>query len=56
MRSLFVHWVMQDMKKTEDDHLAKMNELLVDRRVRPSALLPFWDIAGFALGKRTVSV
>jgi 3-demethoxyubiquinol 3-hydroxylase len=40
----------QDMKKTEDDHLAKMNELVVDRRVRPTALLPIWHLAGFALG------
>ncbi len=40
----------QEMRKTEVDHLDKMNELLVDRRVRPTALLPLWDAAGFALG------
>ncbi len=32
------------------DHLNKMNELVVDRRVRPTALLPLWDIAGYMLG------
>lgn len=44
---------LQDMKKTEDEHLAVMNELVVDRRVRPTLLLPFWDIAEFALGAAT---
>lgn len=38
------------MKKGEVKHLDKMNELVVDRRVRPSALLPLWDIGGFVLG------
>lgn len=46
----FLIALAQDMKKTEVEHLDKMNELLVDRRVRPSVLLPLWEIAGFALG------
>lgn len=48
--NLAVYPPVQDMKKTEDDHLTKMTELVVDRRVRPTALLPFWHLAGFALG------
>lgn len=38
------------MKQTEIKHLEDMEKLLVERRVRPTALLPLWDIAGFALG------
>ena len=35
----------------EKAHLAKFNELIPKYRARPSALLPLWNIAGFALGK-----
>ncbi|XP_017272370.1 5-demethoxyubiquinone hydroxylase, mitochondrial isoform X2 [Kryptolebias marmoratus] len=34
----------------EKKHLAKFNEILAENRVRPTALLPFWNIAGFVLG------
>ena len=34
----------------EKEHLKIMNELLVKHRVRPTVLLPFWDVAGYALG------
>ena len=34
-------------------HLDHFEKLLVARRVRPSALQPFWHVAGFALGAAT---
>jgi ubiquinone biosynthesis monooxygenase Coq7 len=34
----------------EKDHLDKFEKLIPKYRVRPTLLLPFWDIAGFALG------
>lgn len=37
----------------EKKHLKKFNEIMADSRVRPTALLPFWNIAGFVLGLYT---
>ena len=34
----------------EKEHVEKFNELLPKYKVRPTAMLPFWNIAGFALG------
>lgn len=42
--------MLQEMKEQEEAHLAKFEELLPQRNVRPTALLPFWHIAGYALG------
>ncbi len=41
------------MAAQEEEHLARFNDLLVERRVRPTALTPFWHLAGFALGAGT---
>lgn len=41
------------MAEQEQAHLARFNELMTQRRARPSALLPFWHVAGFALGAGT---
>lgn len=41
---------LQQMWDQEKKHLAKFNEILAENRVRPTALLPFWNIAGFVLG------
>ena len=38
------------MADQEQEHIEKFNELLIEKRVRPTALLPVWNIAGFALG------
>jgi ubiquinone biosynthesis monooxygenase Coq7 len=38
------------MKAGEEEHLATLSGLLARRRVRPTALLPLWEAAGFALG------
>jgi 3-demethoxyubiquinol 3-hydroxylase len=42
-----------EMAEQEREHLAKFNQLIVDKRVRPSALLPVWHLGGFALGAGT---
>lgn len=41
------------MAEQEKAHLARFNQLMNAHRARPSALLPFWHVAGFALGAGT---
>lgn len=41
------------MEAHEAAHLARFDELVVERRVRPTALAPVWRLAGFALGAGT---
>uniref|UniRef100_A0A224XYE3 5-demethoxyubiquinone hydroxylase, mitochondrial n=1 Tax=Panstrongylus lignarius TaxID=156445 RepID=A0A224XYE3_9HEMI len=41
---------INEMWQQEKQHRAKFEELINKHRVRPTALLPIWDIAGFALG------
>ena len=38
------------MWEQEKEHVRKFEELLPKYRVRPTALLPFWNVAGYALG------
>lgn len=45
--------VLRHMKQQEEAHLATFSRLMGQRRVRPTALLPFWHVAGFALGAGT---
>lgn len=45
--------VIREMAAAEREHLATFSSLLPKRRVRPSALLPAWHVAGFALGAAT---
>lgn len=44
---------IRHMAKQEAAHLKRFNELINERRVRPTALEPVWRIAGFALGAAT---
>lgn len=44
------HFFLKEMKEQEQEHLETFNKLIVEKRVRPTALLPLWNIAGFALG------
>ena len=44
---------LAEMEGHEAVHLARFDELLVQRGVRPTALSPFWRVAGFALGAGT---
>ncbi|MEQ2184049.1 ubiquinone biosynthesis monooxygenase Coq7, partial [Goodea atripinnis] len=41
--------LIQQMWDQERKHLAKFNEILAENRVRPTALLPLWNLAGFVL-------
>ncbi|KAG8513616.1 5-demethoxyubiquinone hydroxylase, mitochondrial [Galemys pyrenaicus] len=41
--------VIQKMWDQEKDHLKKFSDLMVALRVRPTILMPFWNVAGFAL-------
>ena len=45
--------VIRDMAKQEQEHLAAFDKLVVERRVRPTALMPLWHVAGFAPGAGT---
>jgi 3-demethoxyubiquinol 3-hydroxylase len=41
------------MATQEERHLSRFNALMAERRVRPTALQPLWNIAGFTLGAAT---
>jgi ubiquinone biosynthesis monooxygenase Coq7 len=41
------------MAAQEQRHLDRFNRLMSERRVRPTALQPLWNVAGFALGAAT---
>ncbi len=41
------------MAAEEQRHLETFDKLIVERRVRPTALEPVWRVAGFALGAAT---
>jgi len=41
------------MARQEREHRKAFDRLLVERRVRPTALSPLWSAAGFALGAAT---
>jgi ubiquinone biosynthesis monooxygenase Coq7 len=42
-----------NMARAEREHNKVFDRLLVERRVRPTALSPVWNVAGFALGAVT---
>jgi ubiquinone biosynthesis monooxygenase Coq7 len=48
--------VLRHMLAQEQSHLETFNDLIVDREVRPTALLPLWHLAGFALGALTAAL
>ncbi len=48
--------LLQHMQAQEQAHLDTFNSLIAARRVRPTALLPFWHLAGFALGAVTAAL
>ena len=41
------------MAGQEQRHLQRFNALMAERRVRPTALQPVWNVAGYALGAAT---
>ena len=44
---------IQHMAEQERVHLSKFEKIAASRRTRPTALLPFWHVAGFMLGAGT---
>jgi ubiquinone biosynthesis monooxygenase Coq7 len=44
------------MAAQEERHLKRFNALTAERRVRPTALQPLWNVAGFALGAATALI
>jgi len=47
---------LQEMAEQEQRHLDAFAELVAQRRVRPTALLPLWHVVGFALGAATAAL
>lgn len=48
--------LLRHMKEQEQVHLDTFRGLVAARRVRPTALLPLWHVAGFALGALTAAM
>ena len=48
--------LLEHMRDQEQQHLDRFSELVVRRRVRPTAMLPIWHLAGFALGAMTAAL
>ena len=44
---------IKHMADQELEHIEKFNELIISERVRPTALMPLWNVAGYALGAGT---
>ena len=44
---------IQHMADQEQEHIDTFEQLIVSKRVRPTVLLPIWNIAGYALGATT---
>lgn len=44
---------LRHMAEQESQHLHAFERLMVERQARPTALLPIWHVAGFALGAAT---
>ena len=47
---------IRHMAEQEEAHRRKFDALIARRGVRPTALQPFWDVAGFALGAATALI
>ncbi len=44
---------LRHMAEQEAQHLKTFEKMVVERRARPTVLLPFWHVAGYALGAAT---
>jgi ubiquinone biosynthesis monooxygenase Coq7 len=47
---------IRHMQAQEQVHLDSFSAMIAKRRVRPTALLPFWHVAGFVLGAATAAM
>ena len=41
---------IREMAEQEQHHLKTFDKIIAERHVRPTALSPLWNVAGFALG------
>jgi 3-demethoxyubiquinol 3-hydroxylase len=48
--------LIRRMEEQEQRHLAAFDRLVVERRVRPTALSPLWHVAGWALGAASAAL
>ena len=48
--------LVSHMAAQEERHLARFNQLMAERRVRPTLLQPLWHVGGFALGAVTALI
>ncbi len=48
--------VLRHMQAQEQVHLDTFSALIAERRVRPTALMPLWHVAGYALGAVTAAM
>ncbi len=48
--------LLRHMQDQVQQHLERFSDLMVRRRVRPTAMLPVWHLAGFALGALTAAL
>jgi ubiquinone biosynthesis monooxygenase Coq7 len=48
--------ILRHMQAQEQVHLDTFSRLVAERGVRPTALLPLWHLAGFALGAVTAAM
>ena len=48
--------ILRHMQAQEQHHLDTFSRLIAERQVRPTALLPLWHLAGFALGAATAAL
>ena len=48
--------VIAGMQAQEERHRRVFDAMIVDRGVRPTALRPIWNVAGFALGAVTAAI
>ncbi len=48
--------LLRHMAEQEQVHLDMFGQMIAKRRVRPTAMLPLWHVAGFALGALTAAL
>ena len=44
---------IQNMADQDQEHIETFQKLIINNRVRPTLMLPVWDIAGYSLGLAT---
>ncbi|MCK5273033.1 MAG: demethoxyubiquinone hydroxylase family protein, partial [Alphaproteobacteria bacterium] len=47
---------LRHMLEQEREHLDAFEKMIVERRVRPTALTPLWHVVGFAMGAATAAM